>query len=91
VAQQIDAIVVDLPNADFIANAGVEIDSGLATIVGQFSAKGDVQEHFSLAMGTGSELAPCLNQALGALREAGTLDELATKWLPFQGGVPVLK
>lgn len=91
VAKQIDAIVVDLPTADFIANAGVEIDSGLATIVGQFSGTGGEQEYFSLATAKDSKLVPCLNQALGALREAGTLDELATKWLPFQEGVPVLK
>jgi polar amino acid transport system substrate-binding protein len=90
-AKQIDAIVVDLPTADFIANAGVEIDSGLAVIVGQFAATGDVQEHFSLALGRGSALTPCINQALGSLRAAGTLDELATTWLPFQEAVPVLK
>jgi polar amino acid transport system substrate-binding protein len=90
-AKQIDAIVVDLPTADFIANAGVEIDSGLATIVGQFAATGDVQEHFSLALDKDSELTPCVNQALTALRDAGTLDELASTWLPFQEDVPVLK
>lgn len=91
VAKQIDAIVVDLPTADFIANAGVEIESGLATIVGQFSATSDVPERFGLALAKDSALTPCVNQALAALREAGTLDQLASTWLPFQEAVPVLK
>jgi polar amino acid transport system substrate-binding protein len=91
VAKQIDAIVVDLPTADFIANAGVEIESGLATIVGQFSGTGEEQEYFSLALAKDSELTPCVNQALGALRDAGTLDALASEWLPFQDDVPVLE
>jgi polar amino acid transport system substrate-binding protein len=91
VAKQIDAIVVDLPTADFIANAGVEIPSGDSTIVGQFTGLTGEPEHFSLSLGLGSALTPCVDQAIEALRADGTLDTLASKWLPFQDGVPVLQ
>jgi polar amino acid transport system substrate-binding protein len=90
-AKQIDAIVVDLPTADFIANAGVQIDSGLATIVGQLAPPSGTSEHFSLLLGKGSPLTSCVNAAITALKADGTLDKLAKQWLPFQEDVPVLK
>jgi len=89
--KQIDAIVVDLPTADFIANAGVEIDSGLATIVGQLQPASGTNEHFSLVLSKGNPLTGCVNAAIASLKADGTLAALATKWLPFQEGVPVLK
>lgn len=88
-AKQVDAIVVDLPTSDFITR--VQIDDGSATIVGQFAALGDTPEYFSLLLEKGSALTPCVNAALGALRDAGTLDSIATQWLPFQEAVPVLQ
>jgi polar amino acid transport system substrate-binding protein len=90
-AKQIDAIVVDLPTADFIANSGVQIDSGLATIVGQLQPASGTDEHFSLVLAKGSPLTACVNGAIAALKADGTLDKLASKWLPFQDAVPVLK
>lgn len=88
----VDAIVVDLPTADFITRVQVVDDdfNPLATIVGQLAPAGGTQEYFSLALGKDSALTPCLNEALAALRAAGTLDELASTWLPFQEDVPVL-
>jgi polar amino acid transport system substrate-binding protein len=88
----IDAIVVDLPTADYITRVQV-VDKDfnpLATIVGQLAPAGGVQEYFSLALAKGSPLTSCLNEALAALRADGTLDELATTELPFQKDVPVL-
>lgn len=88
----IDAIVVDLPTADFMANAGVQIDSGLATIVGKVQPAAGTDEHFSLVLAKGSTLTPCVNAAIASLKSAGTLDQLASKWLPFQDApIPVLK
>jgi polar amino acid transport system substrate-binding protein len=88
----IDALVVDLPTADFITRVQVvdKNSNPLATIVGQLAPAGGVQEYFSLAAGKDSPLTSCLNEALGALRADGTLDKLATTWLPFQKEVPVL-
>jgi polar amino acid transport system substrate-binding protein len=88
-AKQIDAIVVDLPTADYITN--VQIENGAATIVGQLQGAAGSDEHFSLVLAKGSALTPCVNAAIAALKSAGTLDELATKWLPFQEAIPVLK
>jgi polar amino acid transport system substrate-binding protein len=88
----IDAIVVDLPTADYITRVQV-VDADfnpLATIVGQLAPVGGVQEYFSLALAKDSPLTACVNEALAALGTAGTLDELATTWLPFQEDVPVL-
>jgi polar amino acid transport system substrate-binding protein len=88
-AGQIDAIVVDLPTSDFITR--VQIDDGSATIVGQLEPIGGTPEYFSLVIEKDSAFTPCVNAAIGALDEDGTLDALATEWLPFQEDVPVLK
>ncbi len=81
--KQIDAIVVDLPTADLIAN--VEVDG---VIVGQLA--GATPEHFSAVLTKGSSLTACVNQAIAVLTANGTLDQLVTKWLPFNG-TPALK
>ncbi len=88
-AGQIDAIVVDLPTSDFITR--VQIDDGSATIVGQLEPIGGTPEYFSLVIEKDSAFTPCVNAAIGALDADGTLDALATEWLPFQEDVPVLK
>lgn len=88
-AKQIDAIVVDLPTADFITN--VQIENGAATTVGQLEGAAGTDEHFSLVLAKGSPLTACVNRAIAALTTAGTLDDLASKWLPFQDAIPVLK
>ena len=84
-AGTIDGIVVDLPTADFITNVQVEN----ATIVGQF--EGGTPEHFSAVLTKDSPLTACVDAAIASLTDDGTLDELASKWLPFQDTVPVLK
>ncbi len=81
----IDAIVVDLPTADFLTN--VEIDK--STIVGQLDQ--GTPEHFSLALTKGSPLTACLNTAIAALTTDGTLKALAEQYLPFTTSTPVLK
>jgi polar amino acid transport system substrate-binding protein len=88
-AKQIDAIVVDLPTADFVTN--VQIEDGAATIVGQLEGAAGTDEHFSLVLAKGSPLTACVNSAIAALKAAGTLDQLASTWLPFQDAIPVLK
>lgn len=79
---QIDGIVVDLPTADFITNVQVEN----AVAVGKFAA---TAEYFSLVLEKDSALTPCVNAAIKALTDDGTLKALVAKWLPFQDGVPV--
>src|SRR5688572_15760772 len=79
----IDGVVVDLPTADFITNVQLE-DS---TIVGQF--EGGTPEHFSAVLAKDSPLTDCVNGAIAALTTDGTLDRLASEFLPFQDSVPV--
>ena len=84
-AGTIDGIVVDLPTADYITN--VQVDN--ATIVGQF--EGGTPEYFSAVLTKDSPLTACVDAAIASLTDDGTLDELASKWLPFQDTVPVIK
>jgi polar amino acid transport system substrate-binding protein len=83
-AGTIDGIVVDLPTADFITNVQVEN----AKIVGQF--EGGTPEYFSAVLTKDSPLTACVDAAIEALTAAGTLDTLASTWLPFQETVPVI-
>jgi polar amino acid transport system substrate-binding protein len=83
---QIDAIVVDLPTAFYLA--GVQLDGGL--IVGQFndSTGGD---DFAFLLAKDSSLTSAVTAAVDALRADGTLDALAEKWLSSSVDVPVLR
>jgi polar amino acid transport system substrate-binding protein len=82
--KQIDAIVVDLPTADFIVNVQLEG----SVIVGQLDQ--GTPEHFSAVLAKDSALTPCVNRAIKALTDDGTLKGLVDKWLPFSG-TPVIK
>src|SRR4051812_22052498 len=64
---QVDAIVADVPTAFYISAAEIP-DSKL---IGQFQPETGEQEEFGMLFEKGSELVPCVNQALAALREDG--------------------
>ncbi len=83
---QIDAIVLDLPTAFYIA--GVELTGG--TIVGQLpdSAGGDA---FGLVLAKGSPLTAKVTAAVDALRANGTLAAIEQEWLADFAGAPVLQ
>jgi len=83
---QVDAIVADLPTAFFIT--AVEIPG--STIVGQFQATEGATEEFGLLFEKGSELVPCVNQALAALEDSGELAAIEERWLSDVVDVPVL-
>jgi polar amino acid transport system substrate-binding protein len=83
---QVDAIVVDLPTAFYITSA--ELDNG--KIVGQVADSGDGGDQFGLLLSKGSPLTDCVSQAVDALREDGTLDQLEQKWLSDVADAPVL-
>jgi polar amino acid transport system substrate-binding protein len=67
----------------------VEIPKG--TIVGQFQPETGQQEEFGMLFEKGSPLVACVNQALGMLREDGTLDSIQQRWLSDVVDVPVLQ
>jgi polar amino acid transport system substrate-binding protein len=77
---QIDGVVVDLPTAGFITT--VEVDN--SKIVGQIGEDAGAEpEHFSVVLEQNSRLTACVNQAIGALSDDGTLDVLSNQYLPF--------
>ena len=76
----IDGIVVDYPTSLYVT--AVQVPN--ATAVGRLPAEG--QEYFGLVFEEGSPLRDCVNEAIAKLREAGTLDEAAQKWI--EGSAP---
>jgi polar amino acid transport system substrate-binding protein len=85
-AKQIDGLVVDLPTAFYITAAQLENSK----IVGQFPTVGE-QEHFAMVFEKGSALVPCVNEALAALKDDGTLDQIQQTWLSDKASAPVLQ
>lgn len=85
-AGQIDALITDLPGAFYLTSAVVD-DS---TVTGQF-ASSDGGDQFAFVLPKGSALTSAVSDAVDALREDGTLDELQQKWLSDAVDVPVLK
>ena len=83
---QIDGLVLDLPTAFYVANAGLK--NGI--IVGQFPAKAG-SEQFGLVLSKGSALTSSISSAIEALRANGTLKAISAKWLSASAGAPILK
>ncbi|QWZ07826.1 ABC transporter substrate-binding protein [Nocardioides panacis] len=84
---QVDAILSDLPTAFYITAAEIP----KSTIVGQFQPETGQQEEFGMLFEKGSTLVPCVDQALSALRDDGTLAGLEKQWLSDVVDVPVLQ
>ena len=51
---------------------------------------GNTQEHFGLVMAKGSPVASCVDAAVTALQQDGTLAKLQQQWLSKAAGAPVL-
>lgn len=79
-AKQIDGIVADLPTAFFMV--AVQITDG--TIVGVLPTVGEV-EHFSILLTKGSPLTPCVNRAIAAIKDDGTLARTTVEWITSKG------
>ena len=84
-AKRIEAIVVDLPTAFYLTAA--EIPE--AKITGQFDAPGG--DDWGLVLAKDSELTPCVNKALEALKSSGELEQISDKWLGGQACAPELQ
>lgn len=84
----VDAIVVDLPTAFYLT--GAELEGG--KIIGQLpQAEGTAGDQFGLVLAKDSPLTKDVTAAVDALREDGTLDQLASTWLGSEDTAPVLK
>ncbi|MGR4011168.1 ABC transporter substrate-binding protein [Leucobacter sp. 1207-22] len=86
VVGNIDALVTDLPTAFY--NAYAVLDNG--KLVGQIDTD-EAGDQFALLLAKDSPLTAPVSKAVDTLRDNGTLDELAQKWIADNGGVPVLK
>ena len=86
-ANQIDALVFDLPSALFAT--AVQIDGG--KIVGQFPVEASIEpDNFGLLMAEGNPLKTCVDEAIASLQAEGKLAEIESKWLGDGAGVPVI-
>jgi len=72
--KQVDGIVVDFPSTGYIT--GVQVPN--ATAVGRLPAG---PEYFGLLFEEGSSLRDCVNEAIAALREDGSIDQFAQEWI----------
>jgi polar amino acid transport system substrate-binding protein len=85
-AKQIDAVVVDLPTAFYIAAA--ELTD--ATVVGQFPASlSTTPDNFGFVFDLNNELVGCVNTALATLKDDGTLATIEKTWLSDKTNAPV--
>jgi polar amino acid transport system substrate-binding protein len=83
---QIEGLVVDLPSAFYVTS--VQVDTGV--IVGQFAPTGEA-EHYSVALDKGSPLTPCVNAAIGRLKDSGKLAAITQEWLADKANAPVFQ
>jgi polar amino acid transport system substrate-binding protein len=86
-AQQVDAIVLDLPTAFYVS--AVEIEG--TAVIGQFPAADGETEQFGLVFEEGSSLRDCVNEALTNLEDSGRLDEIEQEWLSEVVDAPVIE
>lgn len=83
----VDAIVVDLPTAFYLT--GVELTKGI--IIGQLPRGAGSGDAFGLVLAKDSPLTASVTAAVDALRDNGTLQKLADKWLADAADAPLLK
>jgi len=83
---QVDGIVTDLPTAFYIT--AVEIPQG--SIAGQFQVTSGDTEQFGLLFEKDNPYVGCVDQALTALKEDGTLARIEQRWMSNVVDVPAL-
>ena len=87
-ANQIDAALFDLPTALYLG--AVVLEGGV--VLGQFPAdRTETPDQFGLLMEEGNALKACVDEAVTALANDGTLAEIEAQWLQETTGVPVIK
>ncbi|MBX2825627.1 MAG: ABC transporter substrate-binding protein [Gammaproteobacteria bacterium] len=87
-ANQIDAAMFDLPTAMYLS--AVVLEDGV--VLGQFPAdRTETPDRFGLLMEEGNALKTCIDEAVVALTEDGTLAKIEAQWLQETTGVPLIK
>ncbi len=85
-AKQIDGVVVDFPTGLYMAFVQLEEEGG--SVIGRLPAE-EGGEYFGVVLEKDSALTECVNEAIAALRDDGTIDQLEQKWLG--GSAPILE
>jgi polar amino acid transport system substrate-binding protein len=86
-ANQIDAVVLDLPTAFFVS--AVEFEN--ANVVAQFPAEaGGTTDDFGMLFELDNPLAECVNEALATLRDSGELADITNQWMSDFADAPVI-
>jgi polar amino acid transport system substrate-binding protein len=86
-ADQIDAIVLDLPTAFFVS--AVEFEN--ANVVAQFPAEaGGTTDEFGMVFELDNPLVECVNAALTTLRDSGELADITAEWMSDFADAPVI-
>lgn len=87
-ANQIDAALFDLPTALFLSAVMIEGSK----VIGQFPADaGDNPDQFGMLMEEGNPLKMCVDEAIMAITDNGTLAAIEAEWLQTTTGVPLIK
>jgi len=87
-ANQIDAALFDLPTALFLSAVMIEGSK----VIGQFAPdKSDNPDQFGMILEEGNPLKTCVDGALEAMAENGSLAEIEAKWLQDTTGVPLIE
>jgi polar amino acid transport system substrate-binding protein len=87
-ANQIDAIVVDLPTAFYIS--AVEIEN--SSVIAQFPASaGGTTDQWGLVLEKDNPLVTCVDEAITALQDSGELQAITDKWMSSEVGAPIIQ
>jgi polar amino acid transport system substrate-binding protein len=86
-ADQIDAVVLDLPTAFYVS--AVEFEN--ANVVAQFPAEaGGTTDDFGMVFELDNPLVDCVNEALTTLRDSGELADITNEWMSDFADAPVI-
>jgi polar amino acid transport system substrate-binding protein len=86
-ANQIDAVVLDLPTAFYVS--AVEFEN--ANVVAQFPAEaGGTTDDFGMVFELDNPLVECVNEALTTLRDSGELADITNEWMSDFADAPVI-
>lgn len=87
-AGQVDAALFDLPTALYLS--AVVLEGG--QVLGQFAPDETANpDHFGALMTEGNPLKECVDAALAAMKEDGTLATIEAEWLQEATGVPLIE
>jgi polar amino acid transport system substrate-binding protein len=86
-ANQIDAVMMDLPSALYAT--AVQLEDGV--VLGQFENSGEAAGGAGMLMEKGKALKTCVDEALAAMKADGKLKAIEAEWLQTATGAPLIK